>query len=198
MGYTAVTMDANIEVSARHAHLSAADFARLFGENAELSAVRNLSVIGEFLSDKKVTLVGSKAAISNVAVLGPLRESSQIEISRTDCFTLGEKDVPLRLSGNLNGSAPIKVVGERGEVLLPQGLIVAIRHLHISAADAAKYGLKHGDIGSIKTDGPRGGTFDGVAVRISNIKIPTVHVDTDEGNAMGINGVKSVVFSHIK
>lgn len=174
-----------VEISARHVHLCHADFVKLFGKDAALNKVRDLTVIGEFLSDKHVAVVGPKRTFDMVSVLGPLRENSQAELSRTDCFALGVKNVPLRLSGNLADSAPVKLVGDKGEVELGQGLIVARRHLHINEADAAKYGIKHGDTLSMEFGGERGGRFDNLAVRVSNVAQPTVHLDTDEGNAIG-------------
>jgi putative phosphotransacetylase len=183
-----VGLSVNVEISARHVHLSKTDFIALFGKDAVINKVHDLSLVGEFLTDKRVSLVGAKSTISNVAVLAPFRDSTQVEISRTDCFALGEKSVPLRLSGDLAGSAPIKLVSDFGEIGLQSGLIVAKRHLHISKEDAAKAKLKHGDKVLIKIEGERGGILDEITVRISNILTPTVHLDTDEGNAVG--GVK--------
>jgi propanediol utilization protein len=37
----------------------------------------------------------------------------------------------------------------------------------------------------MKFGGERGGTFDNVIVRVAEILTPTVHLDTDEGNAIG-------------
>jgi putative phosphotransacetylase len=177
--------EAVIEISARHAHLCESDFVRLFGADAVLNNVRDLSITGEFLSDKSVTLAGAKRNLEKVSILGPLRAETQVEISRTDCFFLGEKNVPLRISGDLAGSAPIKLVGETGEVQLSQGLIIAKRHLHISAENAEEYGVSEGDILRLRVGGERGGVYDNVIVRISLVARPTVHIDTDEGNAIG-------------
>ncbi|MDR1917664.1 MAG: phosphate propanoyltransferase [Christensenellaceae bacterium] len=191
--------ESNIEISARHVHLCKDDFVRLFGTDATLGKVRELSVVGEYLSDKSVSLVGAKRSFDKVSVLGPLRAETQVEISRTDCFTIGEKNVPLRISGDLQGSAPIKIIGSVGEIDIKQGLIVAKRHLHISPADAKKYGVTGGDILTMKFDGERGGTFDNVIVRVANILKPTVHLDTDEGNAISGNiGGKNITFCLLK
>jgi putative phosphotransacetylase len=129
-------------------------------------------------------LVGPKRNFEKVSVLGPFRAETQAEISRTDCYTIGLKNVPLRISGDLENSAPIKAVGPAGEVELNRGLIVAKRHLHINKDDAKKYGVKDGDILTMRFNGERSGTFDNVAVRFANIPEPTVHLDTDEGNAI--------------
>jgi putative phosphotransacetylase len=174
-------INVNVETSARHVHLSPADYEKLFGIDAKLNKVRELSVIGEFLSDKSVTIIGTKRSIENVSVLGPLRQQTQVEISRTDTFYLGEKNVPLRLSGELDDTNPIKLQGTNGTVELTEGLIVAKRHLHIPEG----YGVADGDIVTLKTEGERSTAYNNVVVRISNILVPTVHLDTDEGNAVG-------------
>jgi propanediol utilization protein len=178
-------LNAAVEISARHVHLCRADFVKLFGADAVLNKVRDLTVTGEFLSDKSVAVLGARRNFDKVSVLGPLRDNSQVELSRTDCFAVGERNVPLRLSGDLDGSAPIKLAGDKGQVELDQGLIVAKRHLHIDETTAAKFGVSHGDVVSMEFDGARGGRFDNVAVRISKVARPTVHLDTDEGNAIG-------------
>lgn len=177
-------LDYKIEISARHVHLSPADFATLFGADAELVKVRDLSVAGEFKSDKTVTIVGAKRNLERVAVLGPLRAQTQVEVSVTDTYTLGVTDVPARLSGNLAGSAPVTLRGPQGEVTLREGMIVALRHLHISRADMAKYGLTDGQKIDITAGTTRAVTFHEVVVRESQVATPVVHLDTDEGNAV--------------
>ncbi len=173
-----------IEVSARHVHLSASDFATLFGANAVAEKVKDLSVDGEFKTNCTVTIVGPKRNLERVAVLGPWRDQTQVEISLTDSYFLGIPDVPYRLSGDLVGSAPVKLVGPCGTLSLPAGLIIALRHLHIDAATMRKHHLQPGQAVDITTDGPRAVTFHNVMVRESQVDIPVVHLDTDEGNAM--------------
>jgi len=173
-----------VETSARHVHLSQADFVALFGVDAKMEVVKPLSVQGEFKSDKVVTIVGPKRNFERVAVLGPFREQSQVEISVTDSYTLGVKDVPTRISGDLHGSAPVTLVGTVGKVELPEGMIIAMRHIHINQTDMQKYGLANGDSISITLGDVRKTTFHNVAVRQSAVDFPTVHLDTDEANAI--------------
>lgn len=172
-----------VEISARHVHLSPADFQALFGADAVLNKVADLSVSGEFKSDKTVTIVGPKRNLERVAVLGPLRAQTQVEVSVTDTYTLGVANVPTRLSGDLAGSAPVKLRGSQGEIDLPEGMIIAQRHLHISRTDMAKYGLTDGQTIDIVAGDTRAVTFHQVVVRESAVAYPTVHLDTDEGNA---------------
>lgn len=172
-----------IEISARHVHLSPADFKVLFGADAVLGKVCDLSISGEFKSDQTVTIVGPKRNLERVAVLGPLRAQTQVEVSVTDTYTLGVANVPSRLSGDLAGSAPVKLRGPQGEIDLPEGMIIARRHLHISRDDMAKYGLTNGQKIDIVAGDARAVTFHQVVVRESAVACPTVHLDTDEGNA---------------
>lgn len=176
--------DYRVEISARHVHLSQADFTTLFGADAKMENVKSLSVNGEFKSDKTVTIVGPKRNLERVAVLGPLRPQTQVEIATTDSYTLGVKDVPVRLSGDLRGSAPVTLVGTVGTVQLSEGMIIALRHLHISHADLQKYGLTDGQTIEIMVGDKRQTTFHNVVVRESKVDFPTVHLDTDEGNAV--------------
>ncbi len=173
-----------VETSARHVHLSESDFKILFGTDAKLENVKNLSVNGEFKSDKTVTILGPKRNLERVAVLGPLRTQTQVEISVTDSYTLGIKGVPVRLSGDLQGSTPVELVGTAGRVQLLEGMIIALRHIHINHADLQKYGLTDGQKISITVGAERQITFHNVVVRESDIDFPTVHLDTDESNAV--------------
>ena len=176
--------DYQIEISARHVHLSAADLRALFGDDAELTPVKALSVKGDYKSDKAVTIIGPKRNLERVAVLGPLREQTQVEVSVTDTYTLGVKDVPVRLSGDLHGSAPVTLQGTNGTITLPEGMIVALRHLHINHADLQKHGLTNGQTITITAGTTRAVTFHNVVVRESQVNFPTVHLDTDEGNVI--------------
>ncbi len=176
--------DYRIETSARHVHLSQADFVTLFGADAKLEILKPLSVQGEFKSDKTVTIVGPKRNLERVAVLGPFRPQTQVEISVTDSYTLGVKDVPTRLSGDLHGSAPITLIGTVGTVQLSEGMIIALRHIHMNASDMKKYGLTQGQAISISAGTTRQATFHNVIVRESAVDFPIVHLDTDEANAV--------------
>lgn len=49
-----------VETSARHVHLTAEDFATLFGADAQLTVKKELSIKGQFASNEKVTVVGPK------------------------------------------------------------------------------------------------------------------------------------------
>ncbi|MGA2417926.1 MAG: PduL/EutD family phosphate acyltransferase, partial [Candidatus Staskawiczbacteria bacterium] len=121
-----------------------------------------------------------------IRVVGPLREQTQVEISLTDAVGSGLMP-PVRLSGNLQGSAGVILEGPEGRVELTEGLIVAQRHLHCSEAQAKKLGLKTGDRVSVRVEGERPIVFENIAVRVRDDYKLCLHLDTDEGNAAGIN-----------
>lgn len=174
-----------IGVSARHVHLTQEHVEILFGEGYQLTKKKEL-MGGQFASNELVTLVGIKLrAIENVRVLGPVRKASQVEISATDAIKLGIK-APIRESGNIAGSAPIALVGPKGALYLKEGCIVAMRHIHMSPADAMAAGVHDGDIVSVKADNERGTVFNQVKIRVDESFTLEMHIDTDEANASKI------------
>lgn len=184
--------DVPVGVSNRHIHLTREDCDTLFGKGYELTPIKDLSQPGQYACKEQLTLIGpSLRAIEGVRVLGPLRKASQVEISRTDSFQLKVKP-PVRESGKIEGSAPITIIGPKGLVQLREGCILANRHIHMSPADGAKYGVSDGDYVSVETkgDGKRTRLYD-VQVRVSDKFCLEMHLDTDDANACGIgNGAK--------
>lgn len=174
-----------VEVSARHVHLCRADMDILFGEGSELTIKRYLSQPGQFLSEERVDVVGPKRTLAGVSILGPLRPETQIEVSMTDCFTLGAI-APVRESGKTESTPGVKLVGPCGEVTLDHGLIVAKCHIHMRPQDAEAFGVADKQIVSVSVDTARPVVFGDVVVRVSPNYALAMHVDTDEGNAAGI------------
>lgn len=172
-----------IAISGRHAHLSADTFAVLFGADAQPTPYRDLSQPGQYACEEKINLVGPRNRIDGVRVLGPLRGKNQIEISRTDEFTLGV-DAPVRDSGKVAGSAPITIEGPQGTVHLHEGLICARRHIHMHPDDADIFGVKDKQEVSVAiSGGERDLVFGDVLIRVSEKYKLEMHIDTDEGNA---------------
>lgn len=172
-----------VNVSARHMHVSQADLETLFGPGAKLTKLKDLYQQGEFASEQLVTVVGPRQRIiPNVRILGPVRDYTQIELSYTDGIYLGV-DLPLRISGNHEGTPGATVLGPKGAINMTKGVIRAERHAHMSTEDMAYYGVKDGDYVKLKIDGPCGVTFDRVKVRYHPKVVLEVHIDTDEGNA---------------
>jgi len=174
-----------LEGSARHAHVTAEALAVLFGEGAMLHNKRELSQPGQYLTEEKVRIEGPRGAIDRVSILGPERPVTQVEISLTDARTLGVEP-PIRESGDVLGSAPIRIVGPAGSLDLAEGCIVAKRHLHIPPDDAEVYGVTDKQVIGIKTCGARGLIFNEVVVRVNPNFATRVHLDYDEMNAAGL------------
>jgi len=173
-----------VEASNRHIHLSKKDADVLFGCDYELGVHKELSQTGQFSAHDKVTLINDEdyRKIENVRVLGPFRNESQVEISRTDAFNL-KLDVPLKHSGDLEGSPGITLVGPKGRVELEKGVIISHRHLHASEEEGERLGLKHGDLVNLKIPSIKEVVFNKVMVRIdSNYKL-AFHIDFDDANA---------------
>ena len=178
--------DIPIGVSNRHIHLTVEDVHTLFGEGYELTKVKDLRQPGQYACRETVTIIGpSMRPIEGVRVLGPVRRRSQVEISRTDSYQLKVKP-PVRESGDLDGSAPITVIGPRGSVTLSEGCIIANRHIHMGLADAAKYGVVDGDYVTVDATGEKRTRWYDVQVRVSADFVLEMHVDTDDANAAGI------------
>ena len=178
----------SVEISARHVHLSEEVYKKLFGEDAEMTSVKDLTGGGAFVDARRVTLVGPKSEMTRVAILGPYRPV-QIELSKTDARKLGV-DAPIRISGDTKGSAPIKIIGDCGEFEAEEGAIIAKRHIHVCEREAAEWGVKKNDIVkvSIRTE-ERSLIFDDVVIRTNPEESNAIMlIDTDEGNAAGMNG----------
>lgn len=172
-----------VNVSARHMHVTQADLEALFGPGAQLTKLKDLYQEGEFASEQLVTLVGPRQRIiPNVRILGPVRNYTQVELSYTDGIYLGI-DLPLRISGNHEGTPGCVLVGPYGAVTLTKGVIRAERHVHMHPDDLRHFGVKDGDYMKLKIEGPCGVTFDRVKVREHPKVKLEVHIDTDEGNA---------------
>ncbi|GHU85100.1 phosphate propanoyltransferase [Clostridia bacterium] len=177
-----------IEVSARHVHLSEPDFEILFGNGAELAFEKGLSQPGQFKAQQKVAVVGPKGSFDEVAIIGPFREKTQVEISVTDAKKLG-LNPPIRGSGDLEGSERCKIVGPNGTIELGEGVIVSKRHLHLSVEDAMQMKIENGETVCVKVrTQERSLIFDDVVARVSYNFVEAMHIDTDEANAMGFSG----------
>ena len=174
-----------VGISNRHIHLSQADLDVLFGPGYELTKIKDLKQPGQFACKETLTICGPKGALEKVRVLGPLRKATQVEVLLGDSFKLGIKP-PTRMSGDLAGSPGCTLVGPKGTVVLSEGVIVAQRHIHMTAAEAEAYGVTNGQTVSIEFDGPRCGILGNVAIRAGEGHALECHVDTEEANALAI------------
>lgn len=182
-----------VEASGRHVHLSKDAVEVLFGKGYKLTKKRELSQPGQYLCEEKVTLIGPKGTIHNVSVLGPEREETQVELSKTDAVAIGAK-APVKMSGDIEKSGSMVLSSGNAVLKLDKGVIAAKRHIHITPEDAKKYNVSNNEEVNIKVIGERGVIFTNVAVRVSDKFNTVVHLDYDEANACGFTkGMKAVI-----
>lgn len=178
-----------IETSARHVHVTQETLEILFGKGSELEVKKMLSQPGQFASNQKVQVVGPKGSL-NCSILGPCRKDNQVELSFTDARTIGVS-VPVRESGDIKGSTPVKLVGPCGEVELIEGAIAAKRHIHMTPEDAKELNVENGDVVAVQVENEtgRGLVFLDTVVRVSPNYSLAMHIDTDEANAGALSGM---------
>lgn len=174
-----------IEVSAHHVHLSQEHVEALFGKGRQLTPIYELSQPGQYACEEKVDLVGPKGRVNGVRVLGPPRKKTQVEIAMTEQFKLGVQP-PIRESGQLRGSPGLTIEGPAGQVVIEEGVICALRHIHLSTEEALRMGLKDKDVVMVRVEGERELIFGDVLVRVSPDYRLAMHIDTDEANAANI------------
>jgi len=172
-----------VGISNRHVHLCDADFTTLFGYTAP-KVKKYVRQRGEFAAEETVTLHGPRGTMTRVRVMGPNRSATQVELSRTDCFALGIK-APMAQSGHLETAAPVRIEGPLGSIECDHAVIVAGRHIHMGPHDAAALNLKDQDRVSVQFGGERGARLDNFLIRVKDSYLAELHLDTDEGNAVG-------------
>lgn len=171
-----------VEVSARHVHLSQADVEALFGAGHTLTPKRDLSQPGQFLAEERVSIVTGKGEFRNVAVLGPARKQTQVELSLTDAKTLG-LSAPVRQSGNMAGSPTVCLLAGNNMLQARESAIVAQNHIHMTPADARNFGVSDGQRVRVAMGTARPLTFDDVVIRVNDGFSLAMHIDFDEANA---------------
>jgi putative phosphotransacetylase len=174
----------HVGVSARHIHLSAEHVAALFGEGYQLTEFKPLSQPGQFAANETVAVIGPKGTFPKVRILGPERKRTQLELSRTDAFTIGVNP-PVRESGDTAGTPGITIKGPVGEITIDEGVIVAARHIHFHTSDAERWGIADKQLLSVRLQGKRALILENVIARVSAQYALDMHIDTDEANAAG-------------
>lgn len=172
-----------IEVSARHLHISQKDLEKLFGRGYELKPLKSLSQTGEFAASEMVTLKTKDGQIDHLRIIGPVRAKTQVELAITDARKL-KLDPPIRLSGDLAGSAGGTLIGPKGKAILKEGIIIAKRHIHCDTITAKKLGLKETKPVKVRVTGVRSAVLENIPVRIKDNYVFRLHLDTDEANAV--------------
>ena len=175
-----------VNISARHCHLTQEAVEILFGKGHQLTVHKWLYQDGQFAAKETLTLIGPRSrVISNLRILGPCRSLNQVELAYTDGIALGF-DLPLRSSGDIKGTLGCMLMGPAGFFEMPEGVIRALRHVHLSPADADYHGVKQGDFMKLKIGGECGITLDRMLCRVDKSFKQEVHIDTDEGNACNL------------
>lgn len=175
-----------VNISARHCHLTPEAVEVLFGKGQQLQVHKWLYQEGQFAAKETVTLIGPRSrVISNLRILGPCRKLNQVELAYTDAIALGF-EIPLRASGNIKGTPGGMLMGPNGFFEMPDGVIRALRHVHMSPTDAEFYGVKHGENLKLKIGGDCGIVLDQMLCRVDQSFKLEVHIDTDEGNACNL------------
>ena len=181
-------IDIPVEVSARHVHLSKESADALFGKDYNFSKRKDLSQPGQFACEERVDIKTDKYILKNVAILGPLRKKTQVEISLTDARKLGIKGV-IRESGDLENTPGCTLIGPKGSIELSEGVIVAKRHIHMSPKDAVMLNVINGEEVKVKIKSQsRSLIFEDVVARVDKNFSLAMHIDTDEGNASQCEG----------
>ena len=182
-------------ISARHCHLTQADVNVLFGEGYQLTEMKRLYQATDFAANETVAVVGPRQRmIPGVRILGPCRAFSQVELSFTDAISLGI-DIPVKLSGDIEGTPGCLLIGPKGSLVLPKGVIRAERHVHMGPKDAAYYGVKHLDRMNMRVESTCPTTLEGLLVRVHKDWKLEVHIDTDEANACNLAHATNVILS---
>src|SRR6185436_15289883 len=174
-----------VEVSAHHIHLTQEHVEALFGKGHQLTKHADLSQPGQYACKEQLAIVGPKGRIERVRVLGPARKYTQIEIAMTEQYKIGVAP-PIRESGDINGSPGCTLEGTGGSVTVDKGVICALRHIHMTPADALRYGVRDKSTVRVRIAGDRELVFGDVLVRVDPNFALAMHIDTDEANAANV------------
>jgi propanediol utilization protein len=186
-----------VNISARHCHLTQEDVDVLFGKGYQLTQLKRLYQDTDFAANETVAVVGPRQRmIPGVRILGPCRKFSQVELAFTDAISLGI-DVPVKLSGDIEGTPGCLLIGPKGSLVMPKGVIRAERHVHMGPSDAAYYGVKHLDRMNMRVESPCPSTLEGLLVRTHPDWKLEVHIDTDEANCCDLPHATRVTLERV-
>lgn len=176
-----------VEVSARHVHLCEESVGILFGEGAALTPKRPLSQKGQYLAEERINLIGPKGRKEKVAILGPLRNKTQVELSRSDCILMGV-EAPVRQSGDTKGSGSVILEGPKGKLEISEGVIIAQNHIHMTPETAQALMLQDRQHVKVSIFSERPLIYSDVLIRVHESFRTRMHIDFDEANAAMVSG----------
>lgn len=174
-------MKLKVMISARHIHLTKETLEILFGEEFKLEPRNELTQPGQFASTSTVTIKTTAGQIENARILGPVRDYNQIEISKTDAYKL-KITPPIRNSGDIKNTPLITLIGPKGKLEI-EGVIIAVRHLHLHPQDIEKYKLKNQENIKVLIPGIKGGILNNIVIKTDESYKTEIHLDTDDANA---------------
>ena len=166
-------------VSNRHVHLSKDDYKILFDKD-ELINIRDLVQPHQYVSDLFVDIRTPKNLIKKVRVLGPLRDYTQVEISKTDSYFLG-LNPPVASSGELENASEIEIIGPCGSIVR-KSAIIADRHIHITQKQKEELGFKDIDEVSVLFETEKSTIFSNVKLKVCDEANLEMHLDIDDAN----------------
>ena len=175
-------MKVSIGISARHVHLCSSDFEKLFGTDYKLTKLVDINQPGQYACVEKVNLITEKSRIDNVRIIGPLRNYTQVEISKTDSYLLG-LNPPIRESGDLKGAENIMIEYNGRVINVNECCIISDRHIHATYEDLEKYNLKNNQIVKLKINSEKGAILENVRIKASDASYFEAHLDLDDANA---------------
>jgi len=184
-----------IGVSNRHVHLTKEHFKTLFGQDFEPTLYRQLGQPGFFACNECVTIQTQKGKFEGVRMIGPYRAYTQIELSVSDAVKLG-LNPPVRDSGKVENTPGLTIIGPKGTVTVPNGVILAKRHIHFTPKDAEDFKIKDNQIVRVRvgSGGEREIVFEQVLCRVSDKFALEMHLDIEEANAAMVrNGAQAFI-----
>lgn len=171
-------------ISVRHIHLSIEDYKILFNDE-KLNKISDLSQYPNFSSDKVVSVKNGDRIINNIRVVGPLRNETQLELSKTDCYYL-HINCPLANSNELENATTVEIINNN-KMIKRKCAIIQNRHIHMNYEDAKKYGYKNDQIVRVRINTIKGGILDNVHIKLGDKFSMELQLDTDDGNAFFID-----------
>lgn len=174
-------MKIKVGVSNRHIHLTRADADVLFGENYEFTKRNDLTQPGEYACEEVVKVSTNNHEFPYVRVLGPLRNYTQVEVSKDDADLLGI-DPPIRDSGELENSSSVYLEGPNGKIFKENCCIRATRHIHCNKSDNLGY-TKNDIVKAVVGDK----ILDDIHIKENDNYVLELHIDKTDAALFGLN-----------